>query len=108
MIFFAKLDLNRIPGIGVLMSDRFEGDLSNTFSKFLLVSHPAVHSSFQEHESGLYVCMNKFLGFGKDFVLEYFHRTGNAVFLHMRRIKKKVNFITIHVQKVITIKEMWS
>ena len=52
--------------------------------------------------------MNKFLGFGKDFVLEYFHRTGNAVFLHMRRIKKKVNFITIHVQKVITIKEMWS
>ena len=46
---------------------------------------------FQESETGLYVCMNTFRGFGKEHVERHFRKTGNAVFLHMRRIVKEVS-----------------
>ncbi|XP_072175278.1 ubiquitin carboxyl-terminal hydrolase 5-like [Diadema setosum] len=42
-----------------------------------------------EHETGLYVCMNTFLGFGKDYVYRYYENTKNRVFLHLKTIKKK-------------------
>ncbi|KAK7487678.1 hypothetical protein BaRGS_00021097 [Batillaria attramentaria] len=44
----------------------------------------------QESETGLYVCMNSFLGLGKRFVEPYSAKTGNAVFLHIRRFRKEV------------------
>ena len=44
----------------------------------------------QEGEDGLYVCMNTFRGLGRRFVEKYFQKTGNAVFLHLRKLKKEV------------------
>ncbi|XP_022099962.1 ubiquitin carboxyl-terminal hydrolase 5-like [Acanthaster planci] len=42
-----------------------------------------------ESDTGLYVCMKTFLGFGKEHVLRHFHRTGNKVYLHLKTVKKK-------------------
>lgn len=43
-----------------------------------------------ESETGLYVCLKTFLGWGKEYVSPYSQRTGNCVFLHLRRIKKEL------------------
>lgn len=43
-----------------------------------------------ESETGLYVCMNSFLGLGKRFLEPYYAKTGNGVFLHIRRWRKEV------------------
>ncbi|XP_041479987.1 ubiquitin carboxyl-terminal hydrolase 5-like [Lytechinus variegatus] len=42
-----------------------------------------------ESETGLFVCMNTFLGFGKDYVRRHYERTNNPVYLHLKTIKKK-------------------
>ncbi|KAH8408555.1 hypothetical protein KR215_007391 [Drosophila sulfurigaster] len=41
-----------------------------------------------ETPTGLYVCLQSFLGFGESFVCEYAAKTGNNVFLHIRRERK--------------------
>ncbi|KAH8302678.1 hypothetical protein KR044_009390 [Drosophila immigrans] len=38
-----------------------------------------------ETPTGLYVCLQSFLGFGEAFVCDYAAKTGNNVFLHIRR-----------------------
>ncbi|CAH0398212.1 unnamed protein product [Chilo suppressalis] len=43
-----------------------------------------------ESETGLYVSLVSFLGFGRNYVEQYFQKTGNAVFLHIYREKKPV------------------
>ncbi|GAB0093921.1 Ubiquitin carboxyl-terminal hydrolase [Sergentomyia squamirostris] len=43
-----------------------------------------------ETETGLYVCLNTFLGFGRSYVSGYFEKTNNAVFLHIRRTKTEI------------------
>lgn len=43
-----------------------------------------------ESDTGLFVCMNTFLGFGRKHVEHYYHKTGNAVFLHIKRLKKEI------------------
>ncbi|EDW36652.1 GL10678 [Drosophila persimilis] len=40
-----------------------------------------------ETPTGLYVCLHSFLGFGEAHVREYASKTGNAVFLHIKREK---------------------
>ncbi|KAI8437058.1 hypothetical protein MSG28_010427 [Choristoneura fumiferana] len=40
-----------------------------------------------ESETGLYVSLVSFLGFGRNYVEQYFQKTGNAVFLHIWREK---------------------
>ncbi|XP_014252821.1 ubiquitin carboxyl-terminal hydrolase 5 [Cimex lectularius] len=35
--------------------------------------------------TGLYVCLNTFLGLGKDHVLRHYQKTGNGIFLHIKR-----------------------
>ncbi|XP_063383766.1 ubiquitin carboxyl-terminal hydrolase 5 [Cydia fagiglandana] len=40
-----------------------------------------------ESETGLYVSLVSFLGFGRNYVEQYFQKTGNAVFLHIHREK---------------------
>jgi len=42
-----------------------------------------------ESKDGLYICLNTFLGFGKKHVERHFRKTGNAVFLRYRRVKRK-------------------
>ncbi|CAH2095956.1 unnamed protein product [Euphydryas editha] len=41
----------------------------------------------RESETGLYVSLISFLGFGRNYVEQYFQKTGNAVFLHIFREK---------------------
>lgn len=43
-----------------------------------------------ESETGLYVSLVSFLGFGRNYVEQYFQKTGNAVFLHIRREKQPI------------------
>ncbi|KAK3106047.1 hypothetical protein FSP39_011642, partial [Pinctada imbricata] len=43
-----------------------------------------------ESDSGLYVCMNTFLGLGKKCVEWYHKKTGNSVFLNIKRIRKEI------------------
>ncbi|OWR46702.1 Ubiquitin carboxyl-terminal hydrolase 5 [Danaus plexippus plexippus] len=43
-----------------------------------------------ESETGLYVSLTSFLGFGRNYVEQYFQKTGNAVFLHILREKKPI------------------
>ncbi|XP_068142041.1 ubiquitin carboxyl-terminal hydrolase 5 [Drosophila tropicalis] len=40
-----------------------------------------------ETPTGLYVCLNSFLGFGEAYVRQYATKTGNCVFLHIKREK---------------------
>ncbi|KAJ1122418.1 hypothetical protein NDU88_000905 [Pleurodeles waltl] len=41
-----------------------------------------------ESDGGLYVCMNTFLGFGKQYVERHHKKTGQRVYLHMKRTRK--------------------
>jgi len=50
-------------------------------------------SLFQETDTGLYVSLNSFLGFGQDHVECNYRKTGNAVYLHIHRVKKEVSSI---------------
>ncbi|XP_066565709.1 ubiquitin carboxyl-terminal hydrolase 13 isoform X2 [Amia ocellicauda] len=43
-----------------------------------------------ESEGGLYVCMNTFLGFGREHVERHYRKTGQCVYIHLKRtIKEK-------------------
>lgn len=44
----------------------------------------------QESAGGLYICMNTFLGFGKHYVERHFQKTGQRVYLHLKRTRKPV------------------
>lgn len=44
-----------------------------------------------ETQTGLYVSLTSFLGFGRDFVELYHRKTGNSVFLHLRRERHEVS-----------------
>ena len=44
----------------------------------------------QECPTGLYICMNRWLGVGKEYLERYSKRTDNVVFLHIKRTKKQV------------------
>nr|CAH0100310.1 unnamed protein product [Daphnia galeata] len=43
-----------------------------------------------ESETGLYVCLNTFSGYGQDHVDHYVNKTGNKIFLHLKKIKKLI------------------
>uniref|UniRef100_A0A8C4SMN8 Ubiquitinyl hydrolase variant UBP zinc finger domain-containing protein n=1 Tax=Erpetoichthys calabaricus TaxID=27687 RepID=A0A8C4SMN8_ERPCA len=43
-----------------------------------------------ESEGGLYVCMNTFLGFGREHVERHYRKTGQCVYMHVKRIIKEV------------------
>lgn len=43
-----------------------------------------------ETDTGLYVSLNDFLGFGQDHVERNYRKTGNAVYLHIHRVKKEI------------------
>lgn len=46
----------------------------------------------QESEGGLYVCMNTFLGFGREHVERHYRKTGQSVYMHLKRHVKEVCF----------------
>ncbi|XP_062988007.1 ubiquitin carboxyl-terminal hydrolase 13 [Elgaria multicarinata webbii] len=44
-----------------------------------------------DSEGGLYVCMNTFLGFGREHVERHYRKTGQCVYMHLKRhMKEKV------------------
>lgn len=43
-----------------------------------------------ESDTGLYVCLNTFLGLGLKHIERHYHRTGSAIYLHIKRIKKEI------------------
>ncbi|XP_023247386.1 ubiquitin carboxyl-terminal hydrolase 5 isoform X2 [Copidosoma floridanum] len=43
-----------------------------------------------ETSTGLYVCLTTFLGFGRDYVLKYYERSGHNVYFHIKRTKHEV------------------
>uniref|UniRef100_A0A7N6BGW2 Ubiquitin carboxyl-terminal hydrolase 13 n=1 Tax=Anabas testudineus TaxID=64144 RepID=A0A7N6BGW2_ANATE len=45
-----------------------------------------------ESEGGLYVCMNTFLGFGREHVERHYRKTGQSVYMHLKRHVKEVLF----------------
>lgn len=47
----------------------------------------------QESEGGLYVCMNTFLGFGREHVERHYRKTGQSVYMHLKRHVKEVSFL---------------
>lgn len=44
-----------------------------------------------ESETGLYVSLSSFYGFGRDFVESYYNKTGHALFVHMKRLRREVS-----------------
>uniref|UniRef100_A0A3P8W457 Ubiquitin carboxyl-terminal hydrolase n=1 Tax=Cynoglossus semilaevis TaxID=244447 RepID=A0A3P8W457_CYNSE len=46
-----------------------------------------------ESEGGLYVCMNTFLGFGREHVERHYRKTGQSVYMHLKRHVKEVSFL---------------
>ncbi|KAK5930794.1 hypothetical protein CgunFtcFv8_027005 [Champsocephalus gunnari] len=44
-----------------------------------------------ESEGGLYVCMNTFLGFGREHVERHYRKTGQSVYMHLKRHVKERN-----------------
>uniref|UniRef100_A0A671TDX6 Ubiquitin carboxyl-terminal hydrolase n=1 Tax=Sinocyclocheilus anshuiensis TaxID=1608454 RepID=A0A671TDX6_9TELE len=47
-----------------------------------------------ESEGGLYVCMNSFLGFGREHVERHYRKTGQSVYMHLKRHVKEVRKVT--------------
>ena len=45
---------------------------------------------FQRSEGGLFIDLNAFLAFGKDYVVWNYEKTGNPVYLHIKQTKKFV------------------
>ncbi|XP_036377318.1 ubiquitin carboxyl-terminal hydrolase 13 isoform X2 [Megalops cyprinoides] len=42
-----------------------------------------------ESDGGLYVCMNTFLGFGREHVERHYRKTGQSVYMHLKRTVKE-------------------
>ncbi|XP_019474671.1 ubiquitin carboxyl-terminal hydrolase 13 isoform X2 [Meleagris gallopavo] len=49
------------------------------------VVQPFLRVSAQDSEGGLYVCMNTFLGFGREHIERHYRKTGQCVYLHLKR-----------------------
>ena len=49
--------------------------------------------------------MNTFIGLGRDYVEDYYNKTGHAVYLHIKRLKRKVIIIIILLSNQILYAE---
>lgn len=59
---------------------------------FLLSKSVLLIVRFQESDTGLYISLTTFFGFGKSYVEQYYQKTNHAVFLHIQRLKTEVRF----------------
>lgn len=88
--FDNPVSTNRMEKIVLL--NRIEEHFFKYLCEYLLDEYMCtLYSILQETETGLYVCMSTFLGLGKKYVEWFYNKTGNAVFLHIRRIRKEVS-----------------
>lgn len=63
-----------------------------TVVRLMLLFIATVCFGLQESEGGLYVCMNTFLGFGREHVERHYRKTGQSVYMHLKRHVKEVRF----------------
>jgi len=56
----------------------------------ILIDYGCGFLIFQMSEGGLFIDMFNFLAFGKDYVGWNFEKTGNPVYLHVKKTKKPV------------------
>jgi len=56
----------------------------------LIIPTKCLYNVLQDYESGLFICLKTFAGFGIDHVERYHRKTGCSVFLHMLREKIEV------------------
>lgn len=61
----------------------------------------------QESEGGLYVCMNTFLGFGREHVERHYRKTGQSVYMHLKRHVKEVRATAVQEFSEATFKSLW-
>uniref|UniRef100_A0A8C5CWW1 Ubiquitin carboxyl-terminal hydrolase n=1 Tax=Gadus morhua TaxID=8049 RepID=A0A8C5CWW1_GADMO len=54
-----------------------------------------------ESEGGLYVCMNTFLGFGREHVERHYRKTGQSVYMHLKRHVKEVRIGRVIISNVL-------
>lgn len=88
--FDNPVSTNRMEKIVLL--NRIEEHYFKYLCEYLLDEYMCtLYSILQETETGLYVCMSTFLGLGKKYVEWFYNKTGNAVFLHIRRIRIEVS-----------------
>ena len=58
--------------------------------KFQISKHNFCLNLLKESETGLYVCLNTFLGYGQDYVDHHVKKTGKTIFLHLKKLKKLI------------------
>uniref|UniRef100_A0A8B9TNV7 Ubiquitin carboxyl-terminal hydrolase n=1 Tax=Anas platyrhynchos TaxID=8839 RepID=A0A8B9TNV7_ANAPL len=49
-----------------------------------------------DSEGGLYVCMNTFLGFGREHIERHYRKTGQCVYLHLKRHVREVRLVDLN------------
>lgn len=81
-------------------SDKLVRNLT-CFPHIFVVSHlcsaltiALVCFGLQESEGGLYVCMNTFLGFGREHVERHYRKTGQSIYMHLKRHVREVGLAT--------------
>ncbi|UYV68713.1 USP5 [Cordylochernes scorpioides] len=84
--------------LGTITADGTADVYSYQEDNMVLDPHLAKHLSHfginianmtKETETGLYVCMNTFLGVGRKYLENFYRKTGNAVYLHIKRTRKE-------------------
>lgn len=68
----------------------FDTPVNNVKNYFAIFGLEILFVFWQESETGLYVSLTSFLGFGKNHVERYYQKSKHAVFLHIKRNKIEV------------------
>lgn len=65
-------------------------NIDNIIHFWLKLDLKRISTFFQETDTGLYVSLSSFLGLGKDHLERHFRKTGESVYLHLRRERREV------------------
>lgn len=82
----------------------FDTPVSLKILNFFLLFKKYFVLFFQECETGLYISLATFLGFGKSHVDRYYQKTNHSVFLHIQRLKTEVKFVSRLIKDDFAIK----
>lgn len=63
--------------------------------------------SLQDSEGGLYVCMNTFLGFGREHIERHYRKTGQCVYLHLKRHLVEVRLVASQRTVLVSVVLIW-
>lgn len=63
-------------------------------------------AKLQETDTGLYISLTSFFGFGKSHVERYYQKTNHAVFLHIQRLKTEVSLVSRLIKDDFALKRL--